>query len=96
MMDRDELPPFSDLDTSYQASIEIRESARTLRGRVLDLLLRRGIYGATDEEIQDTLKMSANTERPRRRELEQAGAIVRSGIYRRTRSGRAAVVWQVR
>lgn len=49
--------------------------------------------GATDEEMQRELDMAANTQRPRRRELQQAGLILDSGTTRATRSGRQAVVW---
>jgi hypothetical protein len=49
--------------------------------------------GATDEELQFDLDLKGSTQRPRRRELQQAGLIIDSGTTRKTESGRQAVVW---
>jgi len=87
------LPPFQrHSDTSLEAAISKKPNVGTEKGRVLEFLRTRG--PSTDEEIQDGLRMLANTERPRRRELqlEQFGAD--SGFRRTTRSGRKAVVWK--
>jgi len=49
-----------------------------LRGqqlRVLKYIQQRGVSGATDKEVQSALNMRGDTQRPRRRELEQAGLI---------------------
>lgn len=54
-------------------------------------LLQAG--GTTDEEMQWGLEMPANTQRPRRRELQLWGRIIDSGNTRATKSGRQAVVW---
>jgi len=78
-------------DTSVEAAATMKDSAPTLRAKVLDFVIRVG--GATDEEVQNALDMPANTQRPRRRELQLDGKIVDSGIKRPTRSGRSAVVW---
>jgi hypothetical protein len=51
---------------------------------------------ATDEEMQRVLNIPANTQRPRRRELQVTGLIIDSGKTRATRSGRQAVVWVLR
>ena len=64
-----------------------------LRSRVLRYIEERG--GATDEEAQLALGMSPSTQRPRRVELVQSGAVRDSGRTRPTRSGRQAVVWEV-
>lgn len=50
----------------------------------------------TDAEIQDALGLDGSTQRPRRRELEQAGLVFDSGERRATHTGRAAVVWRAR
>lgn len=63
------------------------------RANILSFLRGMGTYGATDDEMQDTLPMNANTQRPRRGELAQDGLIVRSGEKRPTRTGRRADVW---
>jgi len=80
-------------DTSLAAAEAIQSSAATLRANVLGHIKRMGTMGATDEEIQHALNMQGNTERPRRRELEQAGLISDSGRRRQTLSARYAVVW---
>jgi hypothetical protein len=80
-------------ETSREAAERIRPKAETLRAAVLGYLVGRGKQGATDEEIQDGLCMSPNTERPRRQELEHMGFVERTQDRRLTRSGRPAVVW---
>lgn len=65
------------------------------RKEVYDFLLQRGDQGATDQEIQDALQMGESTQRPRRKELEEADVICASGRTRPTRSGLPAVVWVV-
>jgi hypothetical protein len=52
-----------------------------------------GSGGLTDEEIEDALGIGGNTERPRRKELEEAGLILDSGATRPTSTGKAAIVW---
>jgi hypothetical protein len=56
----------------------------------------RGSDGATDEEMQRDIPMAANTQRPRRRELELWGEVVDSGRVRMTTSRRLAVVWALK
>ncbi len=79
--------------TSLAAARGVASKAATLREKLLAYLRGRGALGATDEEAQKALGMPANTERPRRRELEQMGLVRDSGSTRPTASGRAAVVW---
>lgn len=79
--------------TSIAAAQSIAPHARTLREKLYTYLLSQGIHGATDEQCQDALKMSASTERPRRLELKEAGRVCQSGEIRATKSGRCAIVW---
>lgn len=79
--------------TRAAAGLAIRPDAARLRAKVFEYIKGRGGDGATDAEIQSALDMSGDTERPRRRELQQAGFIADSGQVRQTPSGRAAVVW---
>lgn len=79
--------------TSVAAAERIEPDAATLRAAVLAFIRGRGDHGATDEEVQDGLVMNPSTERPRRRELQQAGMVRDSGRTRLTRSNRKAVVW---
>jgi hypothetical protein len=84
---------FSNASTTRRAAgVSIKPDAARLRARVLRYIQEQAA-GATDAEIQAALDMSGDTERPRRRELQQAGFIVDSGNVRATPSGRAAVVW---
>jgi hypothetical protein len=80
-------------ETSAAAADAIRPKSATLREKVHSFLLTRGEMGATDEEIQDLLRMPASTERPRRVELVAMGLVKESRTRRTTRSGRAASVW---
>lgn len=82
--------------TSAAAAAGVRDSAETQRGRVLDALREAGRRGLTDEEMQGVCGIEGNAQRPRRRELEKAGLIERSGETRAGRSGRDADVWRVR
>ncbi len=69
-------------------------NANTLEERVYKcLLISRG--GMTDEKIQTTLNMNPSTQRPRRVRLVEKGLVIDSGMKRKTRSGRNAVVWRV-
>ena len=81
--------------TSYEAAEAIKPSRETLQRKVLAYLKTRGGEGATDIEIQRDLNMRGSTERPRRRELEDQGLVIDSGLTRKTPTGRSAVVWRV-
>ncbi len=84
-------PHVANSETSQAAAADIKRSAITLRGLVLDLLRAKGPL--TDEEIQEALSMNPSTQRPRRVELVQKGFAVDSGQTKPTRSGRRAVLW---
>ena len=75
------------------------QSMRCLAGaqqqRVLECLQRAGDAGLTDEEIQATLNLSGNSERPRRASLVALGLVRDSGVMRKTNANHAAVVWVV-
>lgn len=86
-------PPHEDPDTSKEAAELIRGSAASLREQVLRYISQRGDRGATDEEVQIALRMAGNTERPRRRELEELGWVCRAGRTRMTTAQRRADVW---
>ena len=79
--------------TSYAAAVKILESADTLRAKVYRHLKLCERYGATDEEMQDHLGMNPSTQRPRRIELVDLLVVKDSGLRRKTRSRREAVVW---
>lgn len=79
-------------DTTYEAAVAIAPRTGTLRRQVLDFIVASGSFGATDLEIQQTLAMNGNTERPRRVELVDGGWVVDSGL-RRTANERNMIVW---
>lgn len=86
-------PATNGTPTSNAAAERIEPTAGTLRRSILDYLRECGAQGATDEQIQFALNMSANTERPRRQELEALGWVVRTNRTRKTRSNRDALVF---
>ena len=57
------------------------------------MLRRLGFQGATDEQMQRSLGMNGNAQRPRRVELVEAGLVVDSERTRKTTFGRLAIVW---
>lgn len=77
--------------TSCAAADRVAPKAGTKRAQVLDYI--RSCSGATDEEMQQCIPMSPNTQRPRRVELLDAGFIRDSGRTRKTAGGDDAVVW---
>ena len=80
--------------TSKAAAQAITGVSQRLRDRVYQFIDSKGLYGATDEEIQIALDMNPNTQRPRRCELLERGQIAKiRGLTRKTSSGRAAQVW---
>jgi hypothetical protein len=80
-------------ETSKAAAIAIKPHVGPMHIAILKYLERWGATGATDQEMQDYLDLEGSTQRPRRRELQLWGYIVKSGTTRKTESGRAAVVW---
>lgn len=80
--------------TSLAAAVAYANTAPSARRRVFDLL-ERVADGLTDEQVQEALCMSSNTQRPRRVELQRAGLVHDSGRTRATHSGAQAVVWVV-
>lgn len=79
--------------TSKAAAVEIVGSLNQLQKTVLDFIRRKGLFGVTDEEGIDGTMLSPSTYRPRRIELVALGLVSDSGIVRKTRSKRDAVVW---
>lgn len=80
--------------TSKAAAEAIKPRIGPMHRQILGFIRAWG--PATDEQMQHYIDMPANTQRPRRRELQLAGLIEDSGKTRQTKSGRAAVVWVVR
>jgi predicted HTH transcriptional regulator len=79
-------------DTSVAAAESVATSTTYLRGRVFEAI--REHEALTDEQITKVTGIPANTARPRRVELMQAGAIKAVGKSR-TASGRHATAWGI-
>jgi len=88
------IPPYAQgSETSALAALRMRGPAASLRERIYDYIVDRGRYGATRDEIEADLKLRGNTVRPRCRELEEVGRVLKTPNRRKTRSGRDAVVY---
>lgn len=79
--------------TSKAAALSAEPTAGTKRAIALAFLRGRGLVGATDEEMQELIPLTPNTQRPRRVELVKGKFVVDSGRTRKTRGGDDAVVW---
>ena len=79
--------------TSRAAALSVEPKTGTQRAIVLAFLRGCGSSGATDEQMQAQIPLSANTQRPRRVELVQARLVVDSGLTKTTQSGHGAVLW---
>lgn len=82
--------------TSKAAALSAEPQGGTKRAILLAFLRGRGLTGATDEEMQASVPMNANTQRPRRVELVQGHFIEDSKRTRATMGGDQAVVWVAR
>lgn len=81
-------------ETSHNALASLpARRLNALHEQIVTFLRGAGDDGATDEEMQNSLRMPANTQRPRRRELVQHGRVRDSGKRRNTASGTPAIVW---
>lgn len=80
-------------DTSADALSSVAESVDKLRSIVLVAIRERGAVGATCDEVEAALGMRHQTASARVNELMMEEKIADSGVRRRTRSGRKAIVW---
>lgn len=96
----DEYPFYGGMPPHQRHSETSRMAAKQatpLTGRDRDRVhayLKARPEGATDEEIQIDLHIQSDTERPRRRELQQDGLVADSGRTRKTTNNRQAVIWK--
>ena len=82
---------FTDPPTSRAAAAGSRENAKAQRRMIMVYLSREGPH--TADEIDAAIGWRPTTAGRRTGELARNGRIVDSGVTRRTRSGRRAVVW---
>jgi hypothetical protein len=75
------------------AETAVKSSVRD-RDRILQAVIDSGRRGMTDTELQRACNLIPNTERPRRRELVQAGLVEKSGRTRPSLdTGNDSIVW---
>lgn len=83
--------------TDPQTSIDAAQNhpgRALLRDRVRSLIVAAGIDGRTDDELQTLLPAEhPGSVSKRRHDLFKAGSVIDSGVRRRTRYGREAIVW---
>ncbi len=89
----DSLPYVRGSETSKAAADSMRTSAGSIKHRVYHFILKAGNQGATDDEIEIGLNLTHQTASARRRNLELAGALVKTDNKRPTRSNRLAYVY---
>lgn len=83
-------------DTSERAAQSLNGSKlNRLEAEVFNFIKKRGLKGATDDEVERHLLMRHQTASARRRTLVLKGRVVETGRERRTRSGRWATVWVI-
>lgn len=84
-------------DTTAKAAVTVLPRSGSQRRRVFDLLAEcdNAFGGLTDEDMQAQLRLSPNSERPRRKELCDLGLVVDSGRRVRNRGGQECIVWSL-
>ena len=80
--------------TSLEARAKIEPQIGTLRRKVYELFINRGMYGATDQEVERYLHFDGNTVRPIRGSLVKDGFIIDTGTTRQNEKGNACIVWR--
>ena len=86
-------PGFNFRDTAQAVAKRIAGGAAAIRVRILSELQVRGSVGGTCDEIEQAMGLSHQTASARIRELNMKDRIFDSGLRRKTRSGREAIVW---
>ena len=80
--------------TSVEAAIEVLPKSGTIRRKVYEYFLARGLRGGTDQEAEMTLGIDGNTIRPSRGTLVKDGWLIDSGLTRPNDKGHACIVWR--
>jgi len=77
---------------SAAAAASIKSVRTSIHQQIITYLMSKP-NGATDQMMQDDIGIEPNTQRPRRRELQEGNIIKDSGRTAATRSGRKATLW---
>ena len=81
-------------ETSRIAAERVYPKSGSIRLSVYEYLIRQGLRGATDQEMQSNLNLSGDTIRPTRMTLLKDGFIIDSGETRNNLNGNPCVVWR--
>ena len=87
-------PGYKENSTSKEAAKNVSSRAANLRTQCLDIVKRKGNYGATPEEVASLLSESILSIRPRFTELKILNYIVDSGLRRKNNFGSNTKVWR--
>jgi hypothetical protein len=87
------VPPSNGVPTSDEAAAAIEPVAQRQRDILYAYVCDQYMLGTTNQEAEEALGMPAQTITPRMLELRKEGLVVDSGMKRKTRSGRWAIVW---
>lgn len=80
--------------TSLDARAKIEPKIGTLRRKVYEAILLKGLSGMTDYEIEKQLNLEGNTVRPIRGSLVDIGLVIDSGTTRPNAKGNQCIVWR--
>jgi|TARA_R110000803_G_scaffold208095_1_gene276543 transcription initiation factor IIE alpha subunit len=97
-MKEERLYPYSpghrEVETSIEAAEAIKEGVETIRNKVFNVILNKGNFGATADEVAELLNFSPFTVRPRVTELFKLDKIERKD-KRKNLSQKSAYVYVV-
>jgi len=80
--------------TSIDAAMRKYPETGSLRLKIYELLMRAGLRGLTDYEIEATLSIPGNSVRPLRKSLEIQGFIMDSGLTRKNQNNNNCTIWR--
>jgi transcription initiation factor IIE alpha subunit len=80
--------------TSIAAAQKVLPKTGSLRRKVYEYILNQGLHGATDQEMELSLKIDGNTIRPTRISLLKDGFILDTGTTRKNQHGNDCIVWR--
>lgn len=86
-------PGHRGVETSVSAADDLAPHLGRLQLMVKGAILDAGEHGLTADECSDVLQLDRWTVQPRTSELKVKGIIKDSGLRRRNRTGKAAIVW---
>jgi transcription initiation factor IIE alpha subunit len=80
--------------TSIAAAEKVLPKTGSLKRKVYEYILKQGLRGATDYEIEKTLQIEGNTVRPTRISLVKEGYIIDTGTVRKNHHNNDCIVWR--